>query len=44
MHAISGKGQEDKSFPLLALSLMMKALGKGVIRAGKGYSNMGKNF
>ena len=38
------KGQEDGIIPLLALPLTMKVLGKGVRRAGKGYSNTDKNF
>ena len=38
------KGQEDGILQLLALPLMMKVLGKGVRRAGKGYNNTNKNF
>ena len=32
-----GKGQEGRFLPFLALPLMMKVLGKGVRRAGRGY-------
>ena len=38
------EGQEDGILPLLALPLMMKVLGKGARRAGKGYNNTNKNF
>ena len=34
------KDQKADLLPLLGLSLMMKVLGKGVTRAGKGYNNM----
>ena len=40
---ITGKGQKAQKggfLPLLALSLMMKVLGRGVTRAGNGYNNM----
>ena len=36
---ITGKGQEDGFLLLLSLPLMMKVLGRGVRRAGKGYIN-----
>ena len=42
INSITGKGQEGGFLLLLALSLMMKVLGKGVRRAGRGYMN--KNF
>ena len=32
--------QKVDLLPLLGLSLMMKVLGKGVTRVGKGYNNM----
>ena len=44
VNAISGKEQEGGFLPLLALSLIVKVLGKGNRRAGKGYNNMNKNF
>ena len=43
----AGKGPEGGFLPLLALPLMMKVLGKGVTRAGRGYNKMDyvdKNF
>ena len=43
----AGKGQEGGILPLVALSLMMKVLGKEVRRAGKGgniIDQMDKNF
>ena len=43
-NAITGKWKEGGFFPLLALTLMMKTLEKGVRRAGRGYNNMDKNF
>ena len=39
---ITGKGQEGGFLQLLTLPLMMKVLGKGVRRAGRGYNNMDK--
>ena len=36
----AGKGQEGGIFPLLTLTLMMKVLGKGVKRAGKGVTSL----
>ena len=42
INSITGKRQEGGFLPLLALPLMMKVLGKGVRRAGRGYMN--KNF
>ena len=36
----AGKGKEDGFLPSLALTLMMKVLGKGVTRAGRGYNRM----
>ena len=42
INSITRKGQEDRFLPLLALLLMLKVLGKGVRRAGRGYMN--KNF
>ena len=47
INAISGKGQEVGSLPLLTLPLMMKVLGKGVTIAGRGYNKIDqidKNF
>ena len=44
INAISWDGQEDEFFPLLKLPLMMKVLGKGLTRAGRGCNNMNKNF
>ena len=44
INAITGKGQEGGFLPLLALLLMMKVLGKGVRRDGRGYNNKDKNF
>ena len=44
---ITGKGQEGGFLPLLALPLMMKALGKVVRKAGGGSNNtdhMDRNF
>ena len=35
-----GVGQQSRFLPLLALPLLMKVLGKGVRRAGKGYDYM----
>ena len=43
IHAIIGKGQEGGFLPSLALPLMMKVLGKGARRAGRGWNNMDKN-
>ena len=43
IHAIIGKGQEGGFLPLLELPLMMKVLGKGARRAGRGWNNMDKN-
>ena len=40
INAITGKGQEGRFLPLLALPLMIKVLGKGVKKAGRGYNNM----
>ena len=39
INSITGKRQEGGFLPLLALPLMMKVLGKGVRRAGRGYMN-----
>ena len=39
INAITGKGQEGRFLPLLGLLLMMKVLGKGVRRDGRGYNN-----
>ena len=36
----SREGQEGGILPFLALSLLMKVLGKGVAKAGIGYNNM----
>ena len=36
----AGVGQQGRFLPLLALPLLMKVLGKGVTRAGKGYDYM----
>ena len=36
INAITGKGQEGRFLPLLGLLLMMKVLGKGVRRDGRG--------
>ena len=44
INAITGKGQEGRFLPLLGLLLMMKVLGKGVRRDGRGYNNKDKNF
>ena len=44
INTITGKGQESGFLPLLALPLMMKVLGKGIRRAGRGYDNMRKDF
>ena len=40
----TGKGREGGILSLLGLHLMMRVLGKGVRRAGKGYDNMDKIF
>ena len=40
INSITGKGQERGFLPLLALSLMIKVLEKGVRRAGRRYNNM----
>ena len=40
INAISGKEQEGRFLPSLALLLMKKYLGKGVTRARRGYHNM----
>ena len=42
VNSITRKGQEGRFLPLLALLLMLKVLGKGVRREGRGYMN--KNF
>ena len=45
INAISRKGQEVGFLPLLALALMMKVLGREVVRAGREcYNNMDKDF
>ena len=44
INAVTGKGKESGSLPLLALLLMMKVLWRAVTRAGRGYNNMNKNF
>ena len=44
INVIYGKGQEGGFLPLLASPLMMEALGKGVTRAERGYSNIDKHF
>ena len=44
INTIFGKGQKGECLPLLALLLMMEALGKGVTRAGSGFNNMDKNW
>ena len=44
INAITGKGKEGGFLPLLALLLMMKVLGKGVRKVGKGYNNMDINL
>ena len=41
---IIGKGQEGRFFPLFALPLMVKVLGKGAKRAGRRYNNTDKTF
>ena len=47
INAVSGKGamaaakgHKDGFLPLLELPLIMKVLGKEVMRAGRGYNNM----
>ena len=44
INVITGKGQEGGFVPLLALTLMIKVLRKGVTRAGRGYNKMDKHF
>ena len=43
INAITGKVKKGGFSPLLALSLMMKFLGKGFRRAERGYNNMDNN-
>ena len=40
INAITGEEQDGGFLSLLALPLMIKVLGKGVTRAGRGYDNM----
>ena len=44
INAITEKGQEGKFLVLLALSLMMKFMGKGVGKTGRECNNMDKSF
>ena len=44
INTITGKGQKGRFLPLSAIPLMMKVLGKGVTRAGRGYNNISKHF
>ena len=39
INSLTAKGQECGFLPLFALPLMIKVLGKGVRRAGRGYIN-----
>ena len=42
INAATGNKQKYEFLPLLAWSLMMEVLGKGVGRTGRGYNNMDK--